>query len=199
MQGSAHAGRGGARWLVALVPYFWLALFFAVPFLIVLKISLSQTAIAQPPYLPVFDPAQGAAALKAAFAALSLDNFRLLVSDDLYVLSYLRSLVVAAVSSFVVVVHLPVAINPAIVAAMVPPIVLLATASGQNPAVYGLPVVFTASCAFLLPLDAVPLVTYGKGYYRMFDMLLPGAIISVAWVAVMTAVMLLIGPAVGLM
>jgi sodium-dependent dicarboxylate transporter 2/3/5 len=109
------------------------------------------------------------------------------------------ALVVAAVSSFVVVIHLPVAINPAIVAAMVPPIVLLATASGQNPAVYGLPVVFTASCAFLLPLDAVPLVTYGKGYYRMFDMLVPGAIISVAWVAVMTAVMLLVGPAVGLM
>ena len=39
------------------------------------------------------------AALRAAFAALSLDNFRLLVSDDLYVLSYLRSLVVAAVST----------------------------------------------------------------------------------------------------
>jgi sodium-dependent dicarboxylate transporter 2/3/5 len=109
------------------------------------------------------------------------------------------ALVVAAVTAFVVVVHLPVAINPAIVAAMVPPIVLLATSTGQNPALYGLPVVFTASCAFLLPLDAVPLVTYGKGYYRMFDMLVPGAIISVAWVAVLTAVVLLIGPVVGLM
>ena len=64
-----------------------------------LKISLSQTAIAQPPYLPVFDLTQGLAAIKAAFAALSLDNFRLLFSDDLYVLSYLRSLVVAAVST----------------------------------------------------------------------------------------------------
>ena len=39
------------------------------------------------------------AAIRAAFAALSLDNFRLLVSDDLYVLSYLRSLAVAAVST----------------------------------------------------------------------------------------------------
>jgi len=47
----------------------------------------------------VFDLTQGPAAIKAALAALSLDNFKLLVSDDLYVLSYLRSLVVAAVST----------------------------------------------------------------------------------------------------
>ena len=85
--------------LAAIAPYVWMALFFLVPFGFVLKISLSETAIAQPPYLPVFDLTQGAAALKTAFAALSLDNFRLLVSDNLYVLSYLRSLTVAAIST----------------------------------------------------------------------------------------------------
>ena len=74
-------------------------LFFLVPFGFVLKISLSQTAIAQPPYLPVFDLAAGLAATKAAFAALSLENFRLLVSDNLYILSYLRSVVVALIST----------------------------------------------------------------------------------------------------
>src|SRR3984957_8341417 len=83
----------------AIAPYLWMVLFFLVPFGFVLKISLSQTAIAQPPYVPVFDLTEGVAALKAAFAALSLDNFRLLVSDDLYVLSYLRTLVVSAVST----------------------------------------------------------------------------------------------------
>src|SRR6201997_2898849 len=83
----------------AIAPYVWMVLFFLVPYGFVLKISLSQTAIAQPPYVPVFDPTQGFAALKPAFAALSLDNFSLLISDDLYVLSYLRSLVVAAVST----------------------------------------------------------------------------------------------------
>jgi sodium-dependent dicarboxylate transporter 2/3/5 len=107
--------------------------------------------------------------------------------------------VLAIVSAFIVVVHLLVPVNPAIVAAMVPPIVLLATSTGQNPALYGLPVVFTASCAFLLPLDAVPLVTYGKGYYRMLDMFLPGAVISVAWVAVLTVLLLAIGPFIGLL
>jgi putrescine transport system permease protein len=83
----------------AIAPYVWMLLFFLVPFGFVLKISLSQTAIAQPPYLPLFDPAEGWAAIKAAFAAFSLDNFRLIVSDDLYVLSYLRSLIVAVVST----------------------------------------------------------------------------------------------------
>jgi putrescine transport system permease protein len=85
--------------IAAIAPYLWLALFFLVPFGFVLKISLSQTAIAQPPYTPVFDLTQGFAAIKGAAAQLSLDNFRLLVSDNLYVLSYLRSLVVAAVST----------------------------------------------------------------------------------------------------
>jgi putrescine transport system permease protein len=83
----------------AIAPYVWMVLFFLVPFGFVLKISLSQTAIAQPPYAPVFHLTQGFVAIKAAFAALSLDNFKLLVSDDLYVLSYLRSLTVAAIST----------------------------------------------------------------------------------------------------
>src|SRR5438270_12697489 len=85
--------------LGAIAPYLWMMLFFLVPFGFVLKISLSQSAIAQPPYVPVFDLTQGLAAIKAALAALSLDNFKLLVSDDLYVLSYLRSVVVAVVST----------------------------------------------------------------------------------------------------
>jgi len=83
----------------AIAPYVWMLLFFLVPFGFVLKISLSQTAIAQPPYTPVFAPGEGWTALKAAFAALSLDNFRLLVSDNLYVFSYLRSLTVAVVAT----------------------------------------------------------------------------------------------------
>jgi putrescine transport system permease protein len=85
--------------IAAIAPYLWMALFFLVPFAFVLKISLSQTAIAQPPYLPVFDIALGWQALKAAFAALSFDNFRLLASDNLYIFSGLRSLTVAAVAT----------------------------------------------------------------------------------------------------
>src|SRR5579864_7376079 len=107
---SAEANFTRPARLAAIAPYAWMALFFLVPFLFVLKISLSQTAIAQPPYVPVFEPAEGWEAIKTAFAALSLDNFRLLVSDDLYVLSYLRSLVVAAISTaFLLLIGYPIA------------------------------------------------------------------------------------------
>jgi putrescine transport system permease protein len=83
----------------AIAPYLWMLLFFLLPFGFVLKISLSHTAIAQPPYLPVFDLSHGIAAIRAAFASLSFDNFRLLMTDDLYVLSYLRSVGVALIST----------------------------------------------------------------------------------------------------
>ena len=82
-----------------LVPYAWLIAFFLLPFLIVLKISFSQTTIAQPPYTPVFDIAAGWEGLKAFFAALSAENYATLFSDSLYVWSYLKSLQVAAIST----------------------------------------------------------------------------------------------------
>ena len=85
--------------LAAIAPYVWMALFFLVPFGFVLKIALSQTAIAQPPYTPVFEFLEGREVFKAAFAQLSFDNFKLLISDNLYILSYLRSLIVALIST----------------------------------------------------------------------------------------------------
>jgi sodium-dependent dicarboxylate transporter 2/3/5 len=107
-------------------------------------------------------------------------------------------LIIAAISTVTVLIHLVIPILPAVVAVLVPPIVLLAQQSGQSPALYALPVIFTASCGFLLPLDAVSLITYRTGYYRMTDMLLPGAIISLFWVILMTALIYGLGPAIGL-
>jgi putrescine transport system permease protein len=89
--------------LVVLAPYLWLVAFFLVPFLIVLKISLSQTAIAQPPYVPVLDLAAGWQGLKDFVGGLSFENYRSLASDDIYLFSYLRSLTVAAVSTVILV------------------------------------------------------------------------------------------------
>jgi putrescine transport system permease protein len=81
--------------LAVLVPYLWLALFFLLPFAIVLKLSLSETALAQPPYVPVFDLSAGFEGLKAFIAALSFRNYGLIASDWLYAASYIRSLEVA--------------------------------------------------------------------------------------------------------
>ena len=85
------------------MPYLWLALFFLAPFVIVLKISLSQAALAQPPYLPVLDLAAGWAGLKEFAAQLSANSFRLLASDAIYLLSYFKSLEIAAVSTAILV------------------------------------------------------------------------------------------------
>jgi putrescine transport system permease protein len=89
--------------LAAIAPYAWMAAFFLIPFLFILKISLSQTAISQPPYEPVFDLGKGFASLATAAGQLGFENFRLLMSDSLYVLSYLRSVAVAGVSTVILV------------------------------------------------------------------------------------------------
>src|SRR6478736_101517 len=102
------SGSLGAR-LIVLVPYLWLATFFLLPFLIVVKISLSHTAIAQPPYTPVFDPAAGWEGLKQALSALSFENYALLASDWLYLASYLKSLEVAAGSTLLLLIGFPLA------------------------------------------------------------------------------------------
>jgi putrescine transport system permease protein len=81
------------------IPAVWLAAFFVMPFLIVLKISLSQTVIAQPPYTPVLDFSAGWPGLRDFIGGLSLDSYKLLGSDWLYLTSYLRSLAIAALST----------------------------------------------------------------------------------------------------
>ncbi len=99
MRGRKTRFRGWWARLVIGVPYLWLVSFFLVPFLIVLKISLSQTALALPPYVPVLDLSLGWQGIKTFLAGLGLDNFGTLVSDSIYALAYLKSLEVAFVST----------------------------------------------------------------------------------------------------
>lgn len=106
--------------------------------------------------------------------------------------------VIAAISAFTVLVHLVIPIGPVINGILIPPIVLLANEAGVHPALYALPVAFSASASFLLPLDPVPLLTYSKGYYRMLDMLGPGLILGAFWVVCMTLLTLMLGPALGI-
>ncbi|MCF3936744.1 ABC transporter permease subunit [Acuticoccus sp. M5D2P5] len=99
----ARAGRGGRRVLnasfVGLLPYVWLLVFFLIPFLIVLKISLSTAFYGQPPYEPVLDLAEGVGATWEKVKTLSLGNYTFLASDSLYVEAYLSSLKIAAIAT----------------------------------------------------------------------------------------------------
>jgi putrescine transport system permease protein len=72
-------------------PYLWLLLFFLVPFAIILKISLADPVIAQPPFTPAIDD--------TGRLSITLDNFTFLLSDKLYAVTYLRSLSIAAIAT----------------------------------------------------------------------------------------------------
>ena len=72
-------------------PYLWLLVFFLVPFAIILKISLADPVIAQPPFTPTIDD--------AGRLSVTLENFTFLFGDKLYAITYLRSVFIAAIAT----------------------------------------------------------------------------------------------------
>ena len=76
------------------VPYVWLLALFLVPFLIVFKISLSDIALAIPPYTPTMKDG-----LATLIAGLGFENFVFLTEDDLYWKAYLSSFRIALIST----------------------------------------------------------------------------------------------------
>lgn len=86
--------------LVIIIPYAWLLLFFLAPFFIVFRISLSATAIAMPPYEPVFALADGWGGFWDKVSSFSLDNYGYLTDDPLYFNAYISSVVIAGLSTF---------------------------------------------------------------------------------------------------
>ena len=87
------------RFTLIAIPYFWLLILFLVPFVIVLKISLSDVALARPPYTPQLDLSAGWEGLRAFFSELDFENFVFLTTDDLYWKAYVSSLKIALVST----------------------------------------------------------------------------------------------------
>ena len=85
------------RFFLIGVPYLWLLALFLVPFLIVLKISLSDTAISIPPYTPTLDWSEG---IGAFLSQLDFDNYIFLSEDSQYWKAYLSSLQIAVLSTF---------------------------------------------------------------------------------------------------
>jgi putrescine transport system permease protein len=87
----SSADRWG-RLATIVIPLVWLGSFFLVPFFIVARISVSQTAASVPPYAPHWE---GFANLSKFLSSLSLDNYSILTSDSLYFEAYISSLRIA--------------------------------------------------------------------------------------------------------
>jgi putrescine transport system permease protein len=87
--------RGWGRRLVGLPPYGWLCLFFLAPILIIVKISVADMRSSIPPYTPLLTWIGG----RLPEIHVTWASYRLLLSDDLYVLAYLNSLKIAAISA----------------------------------------------------------------------------------------------------
>ena len=90
----------GARWWGLALPYLWLVLFFLAPLAIVGRIALSQPALAQPPFVPLFNWQDGLLAFWAHVQQLSFGGFAAVFDDGLYVAALLASLRLAAISTF---------------------------------------------------------------------------------------------------
>ena len=87
-------GLSGSTAVIAL-PYLWLLLFFLVPFLFVLKISLAEPLIAQPPYSPLLEWSEQT----YLTVRINIANFLFLIDDDLYWKAYLNSIKIALIST----------------------------------------------------------------------------------------------------
>ena len=72
------------------VPFFWLFLFFLLPFFIVLKISFAEADVAIPPYTEIYSYAE-----QKLQVLLNLGNYAMLGDDELYIAAYLGSLKMA--------------------------------------------------------------------------------------------------------
>lgn len=82
------------------IPFLWLLMFFLLPFGIVVKMSLSDFANIKPPYVPVLELSNGWQGIVDFIKQLDFENFGFLLDDKLYIISYLSSLKVALVSTF---------------------------------------------------------------------------------------------------
>ncbi|TPV58586.1 ABC transporter permease subunit [Aestuariibacter sp. GS-14] len=87
--------RKESRSLIIAVPWLWLALFFILPFLYILKISLAEPQLAQPPYTDLIQTdGEGLVTVLLNFA-----NYMLIWEDSLYLDAFVGSLKVAGVST----------------------------------------------------------------------------------------------------
>jgi putrescine transport system permease protein len=85
------------HWLIILPPLLFLIVFFLIPFAFALKISFAETAIRVPPYTDVLAITPD----KHIQLSLSLSNYKYLLTDEVYAVSYMYSLRTAFFSTLI--------------------------------------------------------------------------------------------------
>ena len=86
---SAWFNGNGWRQIIVGTPYIWLTLFFFLPFLIVVGISLAKTAPTSPPLM-----------YKPEWPYIFWEGYQRLFTDSLYIRAYLTSVFNAAIATF---------------------------------------------------------------------------------------------------
>ena len=79
-------------------------------------------------------------------------------------------MITLVISLVVFVLLIPIPIGPALISMLGAPFLELAGVWNVSPVFLIMPLILCASNCYLLPLDTVPLLTYGTGYYKMTDM-----------------------------
>jgi sodium-dependent dicarboxylate transporter 2/3/5 len=97
---------------------------------------------------------------------------------------------VLIVTIFGIFIHLLVPLSGAVLALCIPIITALAKTVGINPILLVLPLAYTASCVFLVPLDPTTMTTYGYGYWKLKEMPKPGIIIALVWIPLLVCLMM---------
>ncbi len=85
------------RSAVIAIPYGWHIIFFLIPFLLVVRLSFSDSLIGTPPYTQLFSW------VDESFLQikLNLGNYWMLLDDELYISAYLESLKLAGIATII--------------------------------------------------------------------------------------------------
>ena len=93
----ARRMQSGWRSIVIFIPFAWLLICFLLPFFVVAKISLAELVIASPPFTDMIKwSTDGVMSIR-----LSFSNFSYIFEDDLYSNTYINSIKVSSISTFI--------------------------------------------------------------------------------------------------
>lgn len=85
---------------VLILPYLWCILFLLIPFLILLKISLSDYIFGTPPFSPIFEWVDE----RYLRIQLFINNYEFFFTDYIYIRVYLESILMALVSTCIAII-----------------------------------------------------------------------------------------------